>query len=176
MKTIELKEGQTARIVGSTIIIEDAFEPKDGDFVTLDDNWVSIYKSPSATGFISDYVGVGLPGCGYNTSWDKGTIGRSISKSIRPSTESEKQTLLDALDKEGLRWNAEEKRVEKKRWRAKMGEEYWRLSDRLTSAVSEESQHTIDNDRFKVGNYFQTEEEADAFAQKVRELYSQNIK
>ena len=174
MKTIELKEGQTARIIGRKIIIEEAFEPKDGDFVRNEDGDIIVFKSAGKDGR-----------CYFHATCDEAVIYLpqnnesfyGFMKDIEGyATESEIQTLLDALDKKGLRWNAEEKRVEKKRWRAKMGGGYWRLSDRLTSAVSEESQHTIDNDRFKVGNYFQTKEEADAFAQKVRELYSQNLK
>jgi hypothetical protein len=114
MKTIELKEGQIARIVGNTVIIEDTFEPKDGDIVTLDDDWVSIFKSRKSNDYIYDYGGTGLPGSLFTRNWSAGGL-RHVSTSIRPSTKAEKQILLDALDKKGLWWNAEEKRVEKKR-------------------------------------------------------------
>ncbi len=175
MKTIELKEGQIARIVGNTVIIEDAFEPKDGDFVTLDDDWVSIYKSKKSNDYIYDYGGTGMPGSFYNRNWCSGGF-RNVSKSIRPSTKAEKQILLDALDKKGLWWNAEEKRVEEKRWRAKEGEEYWFVRSDLKSLRDIEAHSTIDNERFNIGNYFKTEKESDALVQKVRELYNQNIK
>lgn len=175
MKTIELKKGETARIIGGKIIIEEAFQPKDGDFVTLDDQWVSIYKSSKSNDYIYDYGGTGMPGSHYNRSWSVGGL-RHVSTSIRPSTKAEIQIALDALDKNVLRWNASEKRVEKKRWRAKKGEEYWFVHYDLKSRCDIEALTTIDNARFDSGNYFKTEEESDAIAQEVRELYNQNLK
>lgn len=174
MKTIELKEGQVARIIGGKIIIEEAFEPKDGDFVRTEDGDIIVFKSAGKDGR-----------CYYHAACDEAVIYLpqnnerfyGFMKDIEGyATESEIQTLLDALDKKVLRWNASEKRVEKKGWRAKEGEEYWFVHSDIKPRLDIEAYSIIDNARFKVGNYFQTEEEADAFAQKIRELFSQNIK
>ena len=45
----------------------------------------------------------------------------------RLATEEEKQLLFDKMKEQGLRWNAEEKKVEKIRWRAEKGEKYFTL-------------------------------------------------
>ena len=53
-----------------------------------------------------------------NEKWNK--------DAFRLATEEEKQLLFDKMKEQGLKWNAEEKRVEKIRWRAKRGEyNYW---------------------------------------------------
>lgn len=174
MKTIELKEGQTARIIGGKIIIEEAFEPKEGDFVRHEDGDIIVFKSAGKDGR-----------CYFHAACDEAVLylpqnkddSYGFMKDIEGyATESEIQTLLDALDKEGYRWNAEEKRVEKKRWRAKEGERYWFVDDSGSSDSVIDEHDFIDKGRFDSGNYFQTKEEADAFAPKVRELYSQNLK
>ena len=52
----------------------------------------------------------------------------------RLATEEEKQLLLDKMKEQGLKWNAEEKRVEKIRWRAKYGEQYWYVTSSCSVA------------------------------------------
>ena len=52
----------------------------------------------------------------------------------RLATEEEKQLLLDKMREKGLKWNAEEKRVEKMRWRAEKGEEYWYVTSSCSVA------------------------------------------
>ena len=86
------------------------------------------------------------------------------------ATESEKQQLFDLMNKKGLKWNAEEKRVEKIRWRAKEGEHY-SLLDRLTFKVDcyTERFDEIDTKLYNSGNYFRTNEQAEEAAKRVKE-------
>lgn len=53
---------------------------------------------------------------------------------FRHATEEEKQLLFDKMKEQRLLWNAEEKRVEKIRWRAKYGEEYWYVTSSCSVA------------------------------------------
>ena len=53
---------------------------------------------------------------------------------IRLATEEEKAELFAEMKEQGLQWNAEEKRVEKIRWRAKYGEEYWYVTSSCSVA------------------------------------------
>lgn len=61
-----------------------------------------------------------------NEKWNK--------DAFRLATEEEKQFLFDKMKEQGLRWNAKEKRVEKIRWRAKYGEQYWYVTSSCSVA------------------------------------------
>lgn len=52
---------------------------------------------------------------------------------------------------------------EYKRWRAKYGEEYWCICGNSHIYCSTEDEHSTDSYRFNTGNYFKTEEEAEAY-------------
>ena len=88
---------------------------------------------------------------------------------VRLATNKEKQFLFDKMKEQGLLWNAEEKRVEKIRWRAKKGKAYCRIGlgggvfyeiDRRTNA---------DNVFYDTLNYFHTEEQKREAIKRVRE-------
>lgn len=86
------------------------------------------------------------------------------------------QRLFDAMAKDGKRWNAEAKQVEDiktKRWRAKKNEQYYTLDDYFEVCESEENNDHIDEKRYKYGFYFQTEQQAEAAAEKIKELLKQ---
>ena len=157
--------------------------PKDGDFVTLDEEWVSIYKGSGVSKTsISDYYGVGLLGRGckcLNRSGSEGSKCRSVGCSIRPSTPDETWIMLSVLEKNGLRWNADKKRVEKKRWRAEPGGSYERVSMIYGTAVSAETidRYTFPNDSgFESGNYYKPGTgEAQKAADKINEIFKSNM-
>ena len=113
----------------------------------------------------------------YNSAWSfKSHYNEGYEKDVsfnndafRPATEEEKRLLFDKMKEQGLRWNAEEKRVEKIRWRAKKGEAYCRIGlgggvfyeiDRRTEA---------DNVFYDTLNHFCTEEQAREAARRVKE-------
>lgn len=78
----------------------------------------------------------------------------------------QKDTLRLAYHKKTLENNPEilkdwfEEIPEPKRWRGKLGETYWFLSDNGSLYFKTEDNNKIDNYRYRVGNYFKTIEEA----------------
>ena len=88
----------------------------------------------------------------------------------RLATEEEKQLLLDKMKEQGLCWNAEEKRVEKIRWRAKKGKEYYYVGNQGSVMIDIEGDYCIDEKRHKSGNYFRTKEQAEEAAKRMEEV------
>ena len=87
---------------------------------------------------------------------------------LRPATEEEKQLLFDKLAEQGLRWNAEEKKVEKIRWRAEKEGFYYFFTTALNVAKAEEDGKEVANHRYAAYNYFRTEEQAEKAAKLVK--------
>ena len=83
-----------------------------GDIITCEHGSTSIYMIVSSSykdAFINAYVTYGTSkGIDYNNS----ILLKYNNWNIRLATEEEKQRLLDALAKEGKRWNAEKKCIE----------------------------------------------------------------
>ena len=112
--TLEIPEGSKATIQGKVIdgknylvveIEERKSEFKDGDFVVLDDGWVSIYKGAGESrDTISDYTGCWISGI---DRFFEGIDSRIMDNSIRYATDKEKQILLDHLAKYGYEWDGE---------------------------------------------------------------------
>lgn len=90
-------------------------------------------------------------------------------KSFRLATEEEKQLLFDKMKEQGLRWNAEEKKVEKTRWRAEKGYIYHRLTCYLRSTHERDDYQTWNKKCHDSYNYFHTEEQTKEAAKRVRE-------
>lgn len=91
------------------------------------------------------------------------------SASFRHATDEEKQILFDKMKEQGLRWNAEEKRVEKIRWRAGVGKEYYFINPSLDVLKIEECRSVICSEHYLASNYFRTIEQAEEAAKRVRE-------
>lgn len=87
----------------------------------------------------------------------------------RLATEEEKQKLFDKMKEQGLHWNTEEKRVEKIRWRAEYKCIYYLVTSCLKVGSDIDFRRTEDEERWEVGNYFKTEEEAEEAAKILRE-------
>nr|DAR27252.1 MAG TPA: hypothetical protein [Caudoviricetes sp.] len=88
---------------------------------------------------------------------------------VRLATENEKQFLFNKMKKQGLQWNAEEKRVETIRWRAKEGKRYYALGRALESVILFENGDTYDDDLWDALNYFRTKEQNKEAAKRVKE-------
>ncbi len=58
--------------------------------------------------------------------------------------------------------------MEKKRWRAERGEEYYYINFQLKILFDEEDFAEIDEERYDVGNYFETKEEAQEYAEYMK--------
>lgn len=87
----------------------------------------------------------------------------------RLATDEEKQLLFDKMKEQGLRWNDEEKRVEK-RWRAKEGYGYFYIDSQGLKIAKNEECKFVDEDRFAFGNYFRTKEQAEETARRMQEV------
>lgn len=96
-----------------------------------------------------------------------------IDKYDHLATESEKQQLFDALAEVGKKWNAEKKCIEElkpERWMAEKKEPYWYLNENFVARATPDDNYQIDNRRYQAGNYFQTEQQAKDFAERIKQL------
>lgn len=161
---ITIPEGCKATINGNEVVIEkeekkEVQEFKEGDVLqSVYDGVMLIFENYSSSfTFTSHYCTSGCVNNGWNID------------SFRHATDEEKQLLFDKMKEEGLRWNAEEKKVEKIRWRAKNGEKYYVVNNFGHVVADKESGFDIDRLRWEFGNYSQTEEEAQEAAKILRE-------
>ena len=169
--TIAIPDGCKAIIKDKSVIFEKVQEFEDGDIlVTITgksrDN-AFIYKSTDKDGFHLYYVGIDSSkqlfiSTSPSNRWD--------NSNLDYATEEEKQLLFDKMKEQGLKWNAEEKRVEKIRWRAKKGEEYRFMNTDFTTVYTTELGDDIDTNRYNVFNYFHTKEQAEEAAKRVKEV------
>lgn len=171
--TVAIPAGCVATIQNGCVV----FEPqpvrfKDGD-VLIDEvesslfphKIIFVYKGKRTSGSYEAYVNRSLNG---NLLFDKSCCGLDCCK-IRLATEEEKQELFDLMKEKGFRWNAAEKRVEKIRWRAKKKETYFTICGDLSISDAKDFDWEIDNRYHNLGNYFRTEEQAEAAAEAIKE-------
>lgn len=92
-----------------------------------------------------------------------------FTNKFRLATEDEKQALFDKMKAQGLRWNAEEKKVEKIRWRADVGVKYYFVDSLLDVLYIKECWSSLCNKHYSARNYFRTEEQAEEAAKRVKE-------
>ncbi len=90
-------------------------------------------------------------------------------KSFRHATKEEKQALFDKMKAQGLQWNAEEKRVENIRWRAKGKEIYYYVGSNMEVYTFSPSASEDEEDDFKSYNYFRIKEQAKEAARRIKE-------
>lgn len=168
---LPVPEGCRATINGNEVVIEKKEQEfEDGDvLVTI-----------SRDGYNCPFIFKGIDNKGYNMfhvglTCDKevvisDTIGsRFGNKKPVFATEEEKQLLFDKMKQKGLRWNAEEKRVEKIRWRANDKRAYYCIRDQGGIMVNYEAGFPADEDKWEFGNYFRTSEQAEKATKAVRE-------
>lgn len=96
-----------------------------------------------------------------NKGWNK--------VAFRHATEEEKRLLFKKMKEQGLKWNAEEKRVEKIRWRAKKGREYYSIDTDIEVCKFFDDNEVYDNTLYDALNYFRTKEQAKEAAKRVKE-------
>lgn len=79
--------------------------------------------------------------------------------------------IFRALEKKGLRWNPETGVIEVNRlWRARLGELYFFINSNGKLYPEKELNNKIDNMRWKIGNYFSTENEAQKYADEFKRI------
>lgn len=171
-QTFEIPEGcnrVTIEQQGRQIIT--TFEPKfkDGDIISGDGvHFVFIFKTERDA-----YVGIDARGILVLENYKHAG---SNNNGYRHATEEEKQKLFDAMAKDGKCWNAETKQVEDikpKRWRAESNKDYWYLDSFLIASKDSDQFALYNFNRYNSGNYFKTKEQAEAAAEKIKELLKQ---
>ena len=157
-------ENCETEIKGEEIIVTRNF--RDGDFiVNREDGFMMIFKEKGADGFIYDHAFLNF---GEDVTISNSPCDCSL-EDFQPATEGEQKLMHDALKKQGFLWNAEEKRVEKIRWRAEKGKDYYFVYPDLTVINANELGYDLATNRYKALNYFRTEEQAQQAAERVKE-------
>ena len=174
--TIAIPEGCKATIRNGSVVFEKEEklqEFKDGDVLTslFDNKVVFIFKKDelkqkdNRNGYYvchtSDYV--------IDVSTKDSSFFCGHKKDVRLATDEEKQFLFDKMKEQGLRWNAEEKRVENIRWRAKKGEGYYFIDNSVHISSHQEDDDGVDNQLWNAYNYFRTREQAKKAAEVMKE-------
>nr|DAS93090.1 MAG TPA: hypothetical protein [Caudoviricetes sp.] len=164
--TITIPEGCKAVIKDGNIVFKKEHKFKNGDILhSIDTDVIVIFKEMergSSIYFYSHYNA----NCDTNGCWN--------STAFRYATDVEKQLLFDKMKEQGLWWNAEEKRVEKIRWRAKYGEEYWYVTSSCSVAgdfMREENSLTGEGaiEDWAGYNHFRKKAQAAEAAKRVKE-------
>lgn len=175
--SITIPKGCKAIVKDGSVVFEKeekVQEFKDGDIlVAVVDGKrrnAFIYKSTDAVGFHLFYVGINADG---NLLINDSSNGRWGCQILSYATEEEKQLLFDKMEEQGLKWNAEEKRIEKIRWRAKKGYIYHRLNCYLRSESECDDYRTWNQKCYDSHNYFHTEEQTKEAARRMKEVLFQ---
>lgn len=180
--SLNIPEGCKAVIKNNVVVFEkeekeEVQEFKDGDVLTslFDNKVVFIFKEDelkqkdNKNGYYvchtSDYV--------IDVSTKDSLLFCGHKKDVRFATEEGKQLLFDKMKEQGLKWNAEEKRVETIRWRAKEGEDYYFIDVDLTVKSIDDTYSTFDNKLWDALNYFRTKEYTEEAARRVKEVLFQ---
>ena len=170
--TIAIPDGCKAIVKDGNVIFEkEKQEFKDGDVLhSVYNSTMLIFKEEEKDHRNRFYTH-------YNTNH------RSYEKwnkdAFRHATEEEKQLLFDKMKEQGLKWNTEEKKVEKIRWRADVGVKYYFIDSLLDVLHIKECWSSLCNKHYSARNYFRTEEQAEEAAKRVKETlrnYHEEIK
>lgn len=172
---INIPDGCKAEIKDGVITIEKKSKFKNGD-IFFNNGIIGIYRNGVCNKIFFNcalmderlFLGENIPSY---YEWDK---------DARLATVEEKQLLFDKLTEQGLRWNAEEKKVENIRWRAEKGNFYYLLTTAFHVAKEEEDGKDVANYRYAAYNYFRTEEQAEKASKLIKEtlkkFHEENIK
>lgn len=171
---ITIPEGCTAVINNGVVVFEkEEREFKDGDILVDDTTlpWFSnklimIYKGEKTDdGSYRCYIHL----TGSGTFKINSLYCNMKDRKIRHATEVEKQRLFDKMKEHGLRWNAEEKKVEKVRWKPEVDEDYFYVNFYGNVVQTRNIGGYGDYELQKVYNYFPTREQAKKASEAINE-------
>lgn len=152
--TITIPEGCKAIVKDGSVTIEkkergDVQEFKEGDVLhsVYADITLIFEKYTTCYSFTSHYSTLNAAGFDWAV------------KSFRYATEEEKQLLFAKMKEQGLQWNAEKKRVEKIRWRAKKGDRFYCFDTDFSVLDGLEEGSKLDDSSWRSYNYFRTAEQ-----------------
>lgn len=167
--TITIPEGCKAQINGNEVVVEKEEKSEDfkrGDIlVSLSNEIILVDDYDFKEGHLYSFVHVDRSGQLSKEPYFQWNEWHDW----RLATEEEKQLLFDKMKEQGLKWNAEEKRVEKIRWRAKKGEAYYRLGFGDVVFREIDARTNTDNMFYNTLNYFRTEEQTREAIKRGRE-------
>lgn len=177
---IQIPEGCKAVIKGNEVVIEKEKEEKKeefkrGDVIVSKANEILLVDRHSFDNrILRSFVNVKEDGSFCKSSY---SLWNELH-TWRHATEEEKQLLFDKMKEQGLRWNAEEKRVEKIRWRAEEGKIYYYVSNEMNvsstrSPKEGECLYDYEGRSFLSYNYFRTIEQAKEVARRMKEVLIQ---
>lgn len=166
--SITIPEGCKAIVKDGSVVFEREEKEeergfKDGDVLrSICDHEVLIFKKNTCSEYFSSH---------YNYSGKDNNMW--LIDAFRHATEEEKQLLFDKMKEQGLQWNAEEKRVETIRWRAKGKEIYYYVGSNMEVYTFSPSTSEDEEDDFKSYNYFRIKEQAEEAARRMKEVLFQ---
>ena len=157
--SVIIPEGCKAVINNGMVVFERIVPFKTGDILISRDKGVTLIfdKMLDADSFIDIYYLGVLP---YRCF---------VLENFRLATEEEKQLFFDKMKEKGLRWNAEEKKVEEIKWQPQNGEYYFFVNAFCEIGSIRFLENYIDETLEKAYNQFRTEEQAKKAAEAVRE-------
>lgn len=165
--SIAIPAGCKATIKGGSVVFEkEEKEFKRGDVIVSKKNEILLVDVHCFENrILRSFVHIQQDGTLFNSSY---SLWNELH-TWRLATEKEKQELFDKMKEQGLRWNAEEKKVEKIRWRADVGEKYYFIDSSLDVLHIEEYWRNLCNEHYSAYNYFRTKEQAEEAAKCVKE-------
>lgn len=178
-KDAEVK-GYIAHVSDGEIIVEvelkDKFEPKDGDFLVSSKGCVFIYSDKEAElpSLYCCYCGEHRLHLSIRTTFSDNWTEKN---GCRFATPEEKDAFIIRLEKEyHLRWNAETKNLEPIRWRAKLNESYFVVSNSkernsFIVKMKNECFSIFDEENYQLNNYFRTPEAAQKVADQIINIF-----
>ena len=168
-KNCEVEKVETS-VENGYLVVEytpkEKFEPKDGDILyskELDQEWIIIFKKEENFRFYKYYCMLTI---GYRLYFNASCC----NDNFKLANEEQKKILFSELKKQGLIWNQETKKIEKIRWVPKIGERYFYITDFFHINKRSFNNDSIDWAFFHKNNCFQTKEDAQIYADKIKEL------
>lgn len=162
--SLNIPEGCKAVIKDNVVVFEkeekeELREFKDGDVLhSVYDHEVLIFKKNTDSEYFSSH---------YNYSGKDNNMW--LIGAFRHATDEEKQLLFDKMKEQGLQWNAEEKRVEKIRWRAEKGDRFYCFDTDFSVLDGLKEGSKLDDSSWRSYNYFRTVEQVEEAAKRMKE-------
>lgn len=156
--------------------LKEKFNPKDGDFLVSSKGCVFIYSDKEAElpSLYCCYCGEHRLHLSIRTTFSDNWTEKN---GCRFATPEEKSAFLEKLESEAhLRWNAETKKLEPIRWRAKLNESYFVVSNSkernsFIVKMKNECFSIFDEENYQLNNYFRTPEAAQKVADQIINIF-----
>lgn len=164
------------------VIIEKEDSPvyKDGDILAMESGSIIIYNSDNTLLYTKKgnnyYAGLRDDLCLITKKdFSPGSFFCYNSEIRGFATEEEKQKLFDVLAKNGLKWNAETKELEKVLPRTNKGGQFFSIKYDMTVVADKDLYMENYDKMYRSGNYFLSSIEAEKYANKLREILTKRI-